>query len=172
MITLLLIAVVAILIASLVYASAASANLPSDDDLKSAKSRLVWVSVVGWISVAIIVIFCIFLLFEGAELMIGSSFMVYLLVFAVLGMLSVVAWLTVSSTSIIENSSEFLANKDRTASIFVSYSDSYLASALSLGTIIALILILAAYYSGRWSVRPIIQPEFIPSEPGFVPMEL
>src|SRR4030042_4114680 len=98
MIILLLLAVVAILIASLVYASEAASKLPNDDDLKTAKSRLTWVSVVGWLSVAVIAVLGVLFLFEGEEMLVtGSSSITYILLFGILALLFFTAWLTISA---------------------------------------------------------------------------
>lgn len=153
MIILLLIAVIAILIAALVYASEAAAKLPDAEDLKAAKSRLVWVSVVGWIAIAILALLAVIFLFEGAELLLsGASAITYIVLLALLAMLAFTAWLTVSAARLISASTEYLATTDRTAAINEAYMEAYLAGALSLGTIIALVLVVLAYYAGRWSL--------------------
>lgn len=153
MITVILIAVVAILIASLVEASEASTSLPAADDLKQAKSRLVWDSVIGWISVILLVLLGGILLFGGEEILFfGSSALTYLILFALLALLSFSGWLTITATEFIGASSEYVGDKDRTSAINVAYQKAYLSSALSVGTLIALVLIVFAYYAGRWSV--------------------
>ena len=153
MITLILIAVVAILIASLVEASEASTSLPAADDLTKAKSRLVWDSVVGWISVILLFLFAIILFTGGEEIaFVGSSALTYLLFFAVLALLSFSGWLTITATQFIESSSEYLGDKDRTSPINVAYQKAYLSSALSIGTLVTLVVVIFSYYAGRWSV--------------------
>lgn len=153
MITVVLIAVVAIVIASLVEASEASTSLPAGDDLAKAKSRLVWDSVVGWISVIALIIFGIILLTGGEELLFfGSSALTYLILFALLALLSFSGWLTITATEMIGASSEYIGDKDRTSPINVAYQKAYLSSLLSVGTVVALVVIMFSYYAGRWSV--------------------
>lgn len=153
MITVILIAVVAILIASLVEASEASTSLPLADDLTKAKSRLVWDSVVGWLSVILLVLLGIILLFGGEEILfVGSSALIYLLLFGVLALLSFSGWLTITATEYIAASSEYTSDKDRTSPINVAYQKAYLSSALSVGTLGAVVIVMLSYYAGRWSV--------------------
>lgn len=152
MIFLITAAIVVIVITSLGYSSAASTNLPNAADLTSAKSKLVWISTVGWITVIAIIAVTIYLMVEGSGF-IESEVVMYVVLFIILALLSFSSWLNITATKIISNSTEYKTSTSRTSKINVSYQDAYMASALSLGTILALVLSLLSYYSGRWSVN-------------------
>lgn len=151
MIFLITAAIVVIVITSLGYSSAASTNLPDGDDLKSAKTRLVWISTVGWLTVIAILIVTVYLMVEGSGY-VESEVVMYVVLFIILALLSFSSWLNITATKLISNSTEYKTSTSRTSKINVAYQDAYMASALSLGTILALVLSLLSYYSGRWSV--------------------
>lgn len=151
MIFLITAAIVVIVITSLGYSSAASTNLPDGDDLKSAKTRLIWISTVGWLTVIAILIVTVYLMVEGSGY-VESEVVMYVVLFIILALLSFSSWLNITATKLISNSTEYKTSTSRTSKINVAYQDAYMASALSLGTILALVLSLLSYYSGRWSV--------------------
>lgn len=143
-----ILATVIILISALVYAGYASTSLPSDKDLQGAKSTLVWIETVGWISVIIIILIAIFLAEELATTGIG-----YLFALALISMLGFVGWLCASATTAISNSVEYRKSTNRNDDVQKAYGYAYLATELSLGSIIFLIVVTIAYYMGRESVK-------------------
>lgn len=149
MVIIFVLATLCILISALTYAGYASTTLPSDDDLKSAKSNLVWVESVGWISVIIIIVIAI-LLFEE----IATTGIAYLFALALLALLGMTGWLCASATTKISNSSEYQKSTNLNDPVHKAYDYAYLATELSLGSIIFLITVSIAYAMGESAERP------------------